>query len=74
MNENVESLVLEHLRSLRAQMARLEEKVDQLSAESLIIRQHVGGLVGSQTLNDQRFAGVENRLDRIERHLELVDG
>ncbi|NDW05314.1 hypothetical protein [Jiella pacifica] len=73
MNENVENLVLEHLRSMRQQMARLEEKVDRLSAESLVIRQHVGGLVGSNTLSDHRFASLELRLDRIERRLELVD-
>ena len=73
MNENVENLVLELLRSMRQQMARLEEKVDRLSAESLVIRQHVGGLVGSNTLSDHRFTSLESRLDRIERRLELVD-
>ncbi|MCQ0986192.1 hypothetical protein [Jiella marina] len=73
MNENVENLVLEHMRAMRSQMARMEEKLDTLSAEMLIMRQHVGGLVGSQTLNDQRFATMEARLDRIERRLELVD-
>lgn len=73
MNENVENLVLEHLRSIRADMARMAERLDTISAEILIIRQPMAGLLGSQTLHDTEIAGIKVRLDRIEKRLELVD-
>jgi ribosome biogenesis GTPase A len=57
MNEKVENLILEHLRAMRGDMAKMSERVDVISAEILIIRQHMAGLLGSQTLHDTEIAG-----------------
>jgi hypothetical protein len=73
VNEKVENLILEHLRSIRADMSKMSERMDVISAEILIIRQHMAGLLGSQTLHDTEIAGLKARLDRIEKRLELVD-
>lgn len=73
MNDKVENLILEHLRIMRADIGRIEGKVDTLGAEMLILRQHMAGLVGSETLHNAEIAGIKVRLDRIERRLELVD-
>ena len=73
MNENVENLVLEHLRFIRADMAAMKDVMGTMRAEMLIIRQHVAGLVGSQALHDVQIAGLTTRLERVERRLELID-
>ena len=73
MNEKVENLILEHLRAMRGDMAKMAERVDTISAEILIIRQHMAGLLGSQTLHDHEIAGMKVRLDRIEKRLDLVE-
>lgn len=73
MNEKVENLILEHLRAMRGDMSRMSERMDVVSAEILIIRQHMAGLLGSQTLHDAEIAGLKARLDRIEKRLELAD-
>ncbi|WP_275782735.1 hypothetical protein [Pararhizobium gei] len=73
MNENVENLVLEHLRIIRADMSSMKEDMGGMRAEILIIRQHMAGLLGSQTLHDVEIAGLKVRLDRLEKRLELAD-
>ena len=73
MSDDVANLILEHMRVMRADMARMSDRMDVLASEQLIIRQHMAGVLGTQTLHDRRFAGLEVRIDRIERRLELID-
>lgn len=73
MNEKVESLILEHLRIIRADMSSMKEEMSTVRTEMLIIRQHMAGLLGGQTLHDGEIASLKVRLDRIEKRLELVD-
>jgi hypothetical protein len=73
MSENVENLMLEHLRAIRADMGSMKEEMSGMRAEMLIIRQHMAGLLGAQTLHDGEIANIKVRVDRIERRLELRD-
>ncbi|WP_083589852.1 hypothetical protein [Aurantimonas sp. 22II-16-19i] len=73
MIDNVENIVLEHLRAIRSDMARMSERMDIMGAELVVIRQHMAGLVGGQSLHDVEINALRRRLDRIERRLELVD-
>jgi hypothetical protein len=73
MDDKVENLVLEHLRVIRGDMAAMKEEMSGMRAEMLIIRQHMGGLLGAQTPHDGEIANLKVRLDRIERRLELAD-
>jgi hypothetical protein len=73
MIESVENLVLEHLRVIRADMGAMKEEMSGMRAEMLIIRQHMGGLLGAQTLHDGEIGSIKVRLDRIEKRLDLVD-
>ncbi|MBN9074003.1 MAG: hypothetical protein J0H34_20875 [Rhizobiales bacterium] len=73
MNEKVENLILEHLRNIRADMSSMKEDMGTMRAEMLIVRQHMAGLLGSQTLHDGEIASIKVRLDRIEKRLELAD-
>ena len=72
-NGNVDNLILEHLRVIRADMGSMKEELSGMRAEMLIIRQHMAGLLGSQTLHDGEIANIKVRLDRIEKRLELAD-
>jgi hypothetical protein len=65
--------VLEHLRVIRADMSAMKEEMSGMRAEMLIIRQHMAGLLGTQTLHDGEIANIKVRLGRIEKRLELVD-
>ncbi|MBB5754646.1 hypothetical protein [Prosthecomicrobium pneumaticum] len=73
MNENVENLVLEHLRIIRADLSSMKDELSGARAELLIIRQHMAGLSGGQTLHDFEIAGLKVRPDRIEKRLELAE-
>jgi len=54
----VENLMLEHLRAIRADTAKMAEDIRGLRTEMTSMRQHMARVV---------------RLDRIETRLELVD-
>lgn len=71
MNEKVENLILEHLRAMRADMSTIAGKVDALQGEMISMRQHFAGFLGHQVVQDQRVAEMDDRLERIEKRLEL---
>jgi hypothetical protein len=73
MADEVANLILEYMRHMRADMARMSDRLDTMSAELLIIRQHTAAMIGTQALHETKFAGIEVRLNRIERRLDLVD-
>jgi hypothetical protein len=51
----------------------MKEEMSGMRAEMLIIRQHMAGLLGGQTLQDAEIANLKVRLDRIEKRLELTE-
>ena len=68
-----ESIVLEHLRALRAGQERLERKVDRIEAEVLSLRDReqartidMNRLERSDLSRDSRLRQIEDRLDAIE--------
>ena len=73
MNENVENLVLEQLRSIRGDIARLSDDMRGLRTEMMSVRHHVRGLELSQDVDHGVIASMKVRLDRIEKRLELID-
>jgi hypothetical protein len=73
MNEKVENLVLEQLRAMRGDMARVADRMDTMAAEMTAIRQHLSGVVTIQERDHTDIAALKNRLDRIERRLELAN-
>ena len=73
MTEETENLVLEHLRSMRAPIARVEDKVDTMRAEMTAVRQQLGAVLTLQDHDHTDIAVIKSRIDRIERRLDLVD-
>ena len=73
MDGNVENLVLEHLRAMRGEMAKMADYMHTLSTEMTAMRQHLAGVVTIQEHDHGEIAAIKQRLDRIERRLELVE-
>ena len=73
MNDKVEHLILEHLRAVRADMSSLKDEMTGMRSEMIVMRQHMGGLLASQTLQDTEIASMKVRIDRIEKRLDLVE-
>lgn len=79
MNENVENLVLEHLKRFQAGQGRIERKIDDihrglanLEAWQASVIQHFGNLVAADAHQQLSADGFNQRLERIEKRLDLV--
>ena len=79
MTETVENLMLEHLKRFQAGQDRLERKLDDvtrrlsnLEAGQAMIIQHLGHLSSADAQQQLSADGLHQRLERIERRLELA--
>lgn len=72
MTDTVENLVLEHLRSLRADMAGLREDVREIKHRQNDMAQSLAGLRGWQANDAATVAHVEARVDRLQEDLERI--
>ena len=68
-----ENLILDHLRAIRGDMAKMADRMDTMSAEMTAIRQHLSGVVTLQEHDHTDLASIKHRLERIEKRLDLVD-
>jgi len=68
-----DNLVLEHLRAIRAEVAKMVDEVRGLRTEMTSMRQHMTGVFTLQELDHTDIAALKARVDRIEKRLELVD-
>jgi septal ring factor EnvC (AmiA/AmiB activator) len=78
MTDNVENLVLENLRAIRADIARVERKQDETITRLGRLELSVAGLRRDVAHTDEgaaeqsiRIDHLMERIDRIERRLEL---
>jgi septal ring factor EnvC (AmiA/AmiB activator) len=78
MTDNIENLVLEHLRAIRADIARMERKQDEtitrlgrLELAVASLRRDVAHTDESAAEQNVRVDHLAERIDRIERRLEL---
>lgn len=79
MADNVENLLLEHLKRFQATLERIERKQDELIArvanlEGSVasIMQHLANLTAADAAQQVSIDNISLRLDRIERRLELT--
>ena len=68
-----ENLMLEPLRAIRGDMAKMADWMHTMSVEMTAIRQHLAGVVTIQEHDHGDIANLKVRLDRIEKRLDLVD-
>jgi len=79
MTDNVENLMLEHLKRFQSTLERIDRRVGELTTRQTETHAAVVGLRRDQA-NDAEIVGhlqvqldgVNDRLDRIERRLELT--
>ncbi len=79
MGDNVENLVLEQLRAIRAGQDRIEHKLAELSArmtslETAVARSRSDNLSTQEDVYRQQGAidRITERLERVERRLEIL--
>jgi hypothetical protein len=77
--ENVENIVIEHLKRFQAGQDRIERKLEEttrslanLEAGQASIIQHIGHLASADAQQQLAADGFNQRLERIERRLELA--
>jgi tetrahydromethanopterin S-methyltransferase subunit G len=78
MTENVENLILEHLKRFQASLDRMERRMDEMTARltslegsGVSIMQHLTHQAGTSAAQQVAIDTINRRLDRIERRLEL---
>jgi hypothetical protein len=80
MTDNVENLLLEHLKRFQGTLDRVERKIDELTRRTSIlvigqasIIQHIGHLATADAQQQVTADNFNRRLERIERRLELSE-
>ena len=73
MTDEIENLVLEHLKRIQAELARVREVQSTHGAELSAIRQVLGAHTTLLNQCVEDIATVRVPLDRIERRLDLAD-
>ncbi len=73
MTESDQSLMLEILKRLQADMAALKSDVMEMKVQQSLMGQQLGALTTAFYTSQSRLDKIDSRLDRIERRLELTD-
>ncbi|MGE0700373.1 MAG: hypothetical protein AB7O57_14845 [Hyphomicrobiaceae bacterium] len=68
-----DSLVLEHLRAIRSDIADARRRIGNIEQELVSQGRLLAILVEGQASGRARFAELEQRLDRIDKRLGLID-
>ena len=71
MTENVENLILEHLRHIRGRVDQMAEDLGTVKLRLSSLESQVAGLHGDNAVAHQRMDQIDHRLERIERRLDL---
>jgi uncharacterized coiled-coil protein SlyX len=80
MKDNIENLVLEHLRAIRAgqdglveRLDRVESRLTNLEVTTAGLRRDLAHMYGEVIEQNASYDGLRARIDRIERRLEIRD-
>jgi len=73
MTDKTDSLVLEHLRAIRGDLAKLQEGQERVELRLSSIEAHIGAFQLSEARQNGDLDQLRKRVERIERRLELVD-
>lgn len=73
MTADVDSLVLEHLRAIRATQADHGEQLTQINVQMSAMGQQLAGLTSAVYAGKSEINDLKRRVERIERRLELSD-
>ena len=71
MPEEPDSIVLRYLRKLDEKLDRLDGRLQELVTESRAHKAHMAGFMQSELAQDSSIASILQRLDKVERRLDL---
>lgn len=72
MNQNVESLILEHLRHIRAQVDSLREVQTEHGRRLLTIESGIASLRRDQAGDAETVVHVQAQIDRLREEIERI--
>lgn len=70
---NTDNRMLKTLESIQVDLARMADRMTDVTVDMRATRQHVAGLVAVQDHDHVELAQIKLRLDRIERRLGSED-
>ncbi len=73
MTDDRADLMLEILKRMQVSIARLENNMSDVASDLRSVKSHMSGFMQSEFRQDTDLADVKQRLDRIERRLDLRD-
>ena len=73
MTAETESLILEILKRMQADMAGIKQELSDLKMRVNILEGHIQGLLAAQHLTNDRLDRMDQRIARIETRLDLVE-
>jgi hypothetical protein len=73
MTEELENLVLEQLRAVRGDLGQIKDTLADHGAQFIRVRSDIHDVRGDILRDEEHFARLELRLDRIEKRLGLVE-
>jgi len=80
MAENIDNLMLEHMKKFQASQDRIERKIEEVNrrlsnieAGQATVIQHLGHLAAADASQQLTADGFNERLERIERRLEIAN-
>ena len=73
MSNGPNNLVLEHLKKLQADVSDIKRDVRDVKANNSMLLSLFGELVKANARDDEHFAHLETRIERIESRLNLND-
>ena len=68
-----DNIVLRYLRKLDERTQRIEDSQKDIAADLRIVKGHMASFMQSETRQDGTMAAMQERLERIERRLEISD-
>ncbi|MGB3754261.1 MAG: hypothetical protein WA954_10240 [Parerythrobacter sp.] len=74
MTEEPDSLMVRYLRRIDERTARLETAMEDLRLEMRGVKSHQSGFMQDQLVQDSGIATRRDRMDRVERRLDIRDG
>jgi hypothetical protein len=73
MNEEVENLILEHLRAMRTDISSMMEEMTGIRSEMRAMKQHMAAFMSHEATQDGDIAAVKLQLERIGKRLDIVE-
>ena len=72
MTADIEHLILEHLKAIRASQNTMALDVADLKARVQAVASHAAAIVASMAAHNLKLDHLEERIGRVERRLELA--